>query len=125
MTESTRTHGKICYLIMPSVNAEASAAFYEGVFGWQIRGRDSGELSFDDTTGAVSGMWDTGLQPRSGGYEVDIMVDDVEAAGAKVIAAGGTLIGEMQVFGQGEHYQKFADPDGNELGLYHSDQDEK
>lgn len=123
MAEPTRTHGKICYLIMPSMNAEASAEFYEGVFGWQIRGRDTGEISFDDTTGAVSGMWDTNLEPRSGGYEVDIMVDDIADIASKVVAAGGRLIGEMQVFGRGEQYQKFSDPDGNELGLYHSDQD--
>lgn len=122
MSEPTRTHGKICYIIMPSKNVEASAAFYSGVFGWSIRG-EGDQLSFDDPTGAVSGMWDTSLEPRSGGYEVDIMVDDVPAAAENVVAAGGRLIGDMQVVGAGEQYQKFADPDGNELGLYHSAND--
>ena len=122
MTEPTRTHGKICYIIMSSKDAGAAAAFYSGVFGWNIREHD-GQFSFDDPTGAVSGMWDTSLEPRSGGYEVDIMVDDVSAAAEQLVAAGGRLIGEMQVFGAGEQYQKFADPDGNELGLYHADQD--
>ena len=122
MTTSSRNHGRICYIIMPSQDAGAAAAFYANVFGWNIREHD-GQFSFDDPTGAVSGMWDTSLEPRSGGYEVDIMVDDVSAAAGQVVSAGGGLIGEMQMFGAGEQYQKFADPDRNELGLYHADQD--
>jgi uncharacterized protein len=37
-------HGKVCYLEIPAVTAEASADFYRGIFGWTIRKRGDGEL---------------------------------------------------------------------------------
>jgi len=30
-------NGKICYLMIPAVSISDSAAFYESVFGWNIR----------------------------------------------------------------------------------------
>jgi predicted enzyme related to lactoylglutathione lyase len=32
-------HGKVCYLEIPAITGEASAAFYRGMFGWTIRKR--------------------------------------------------------------------------------------
>lgn len=119
MAEPQWQHGKICYLILASTNPEASAEFYREVFGWKIRSHDNGDIAFDDTTGAVSGMWDTTIEPRTGGYEVDIWVDDVGATAARIVAAGGELVGEMQRFSANEQHQRFTDPDGNQLGLYH------
>jgi predicted enzyme related to lactoylglutathione lyase len=49
-------HGKICYLEIPAITAEASADFYRGIFGWTIKRRGDGELAFDDS-GGVSGTW--------------------------------------------------------------------
>ena len=111
-------HGKICYLILASTDPEASARFYRDVFSWKIRSHDNGDVAFDDPTGAVSGMWDTSIEARSGGYEVDIWVEDVAATAARIVAAGGELVGEMQQLTANEQYQRFADPDGNHLGLY-------
>ena len=37
-------HGKVCYLEIPAITAEASADFYRGIFGWTIRKRGDGEL---------------------------------------------------------------------------------
>jgi predicted enzyme related to lactoylglutathione lyase len=50
----TRAHGKTCYLEMPAVDIERSAAFYETVFGWHVRRRGDGATAFDDTTGAAA-----------------------------------------------------------------------
>ncbi|MCO5219682.1 MAG: VOC family protein [Thermomicrobiales bacterium] len=113
-------HGKICYLILASTDPPKSAEFYASVFGWAIRGHDNGDLAFDDPTGGVSGMWDTSFTAREGGYEVDIWVQDVAATAAEIVAAGGSLIGELQHFGMTEQYQRFRDIDGNVLGLYNS-----
>lgn len=113
-------HGKICYLILASTDPIMSAEFYASVFGWTTRGHDDGSLAFDDTTGGVSGMWDTSFTPREGGYEIDIWVDDVAATAERIVAAGGTMIGHLQTFGEGESYQRFRDIDGNMLGIYHS-----
>lgn len=113
-------HGKICYLILASTDPVMSAEFYTSIFGWTTRGHDDGSLAFDDTTGGVSGMWDTSFAPREGGYEVDIWVDDVAATAALITEAGGTMIGELQRFTDHETYQRFRDIDGNVLGLYSS-----
>ena len=119
MTEPQWKHGKICYLILASKDVDASARFYADVFGWSTRRHDNGDLAFDDTTGMVSGMWDTSLVARAGGYEIDIWVDDVAATAARIVAAGGTLIGEAVPISAQEQYRRFADPDGNQLGIYH------
>lgn len=120
MTEQpTWKHGKICYLILASTDPGASARFYGDVFGWTTRTHDNGDLAFDDTTGMVSGMWDTSVTPRDGGYEVDIWVDDVPATSSAIVSAGGELIGEMVNISANEQYQRFRDIDGNVLGVYH------
>jgi predicted enzyme related to lactoylglutathione lyase len=49
-------HGKICYVEIPAVTGEASAAFYSSIFNWKVRQRGDGNLAFDDT-GCVSVTW--------------------------------------------------------------------
>ena len=51
---------RLCYLEIPALDLGKSVAFYENVFGWNIRKRDSDRPSFDDATGYVSGAWVTG-----------------------------------------------------------------
>jgi len=50
--------GKICYLEIPALDIQVSAAFYERVFGWNIRFRDTDRPSFDDTN--RGGQWRMG-----------------------------------------------------------------
>ena len=50
----TLANGKICYIEMPANDIAGSADFYKKVFGWNIRKRSDGAISFDDTTGEVS-----------------------------------------------------------------------
>src|SRR5438552_10198127 len=45
----TLANGKICYIEMPALDIQRSAAFYEKVFGWAIRTRGDGKIAFDDT----------------------------------------------------------------------------
>ncbi|WP_315823708.1 hypothetical protein [Paraflavitalea speifideaquila] len=42
-------------LELPALAIAVSAAFYNTVFGWQIRERPDGSVSFDDGVGEVSG----------------------------------------------------------------------
>ena len=91
--EPTLGNGKICYLEIPTDDVERSAAFYEAVFGWQLRRRGDGALAFDDGVGQVSGTWRLGRPPSTGaGLLVYVMVDDVEATMAAVGAHGGTIV---------------------------------
>ena len=83
-------NGKICYLEIPTHDAELSARFYSDVFGWSSRLRGDGQRAFDDTTGAVSGSWVPGRPPaRDPGLLPYIMVDSIEATLSKLTAAGG------------------------------------
>ena len=82
--------GKICYIQIPALDVDRSAAFYEMVFGWNIRRRSDGEVAFDDTVGEVSGVWITGRPPSSEpGLLVYVMVASVAETLRRSSAAGG------------------------------------
>ena len=84
-------HGKVCYLEIPAIAAEASADFYRGIFGWTIRKRGDGELAFDDS-GGVSGTWvkESDRTPDEQ-TRIYIMVDDIDVTIGKVEASGGRI----------------------------------
>jgi predicted enzyme related to lactoylglutathione lyase len=116
--------GKICYVEIPAIDAEASARFYADVFGWKVRTRGDGQLAFDDPTGAVSGSWVRG-RPASGepGMLTYIMVDRIEAALAEISARGGRAVTPRTPLGaSGEAFATFLDPAGNLVGLYQQGQ---
>jgi len=114
----TLAHGKICYLEIPAIDVERSAAFYRAVAGWQIRERDDGRLAFDDGVGEVSGAWIVGRAPASApGMPVYIMVDDVASALDLVVTHGGEIVQPIGADAP-ETTARFKDPAGNILGLY-------
>ena len=113
-------HGKICYLEIPARTAEASADFYSTIFDWKVRKRGDGALAFDDTTGGVSGTWvkesDRTPDERTRTY---IMVDDISATLKRIEAGGGRVLTPRTDIGSGMGaFAAFADPVGNEFGLY-------
>jgi len=114
----TRANGKICYVEIPANDVEASAAFYEAVFGWRLRKRGDGATAFDDTIGEVSGTWVTGRQPASDpGLLLYVMVDDAEATVEAIVAHGGELL--QPIGGDApEITARFSDPGGNVVGIY-------
>ena len=117
--ETTMPHGKVCYLEVPAMTAEASANFYRDIFGWTIRKRGDGELAFDDR-GGVSGTWvkesDRTPDERTRIY---IMVDDIPATLNKIEAAGGRVLTPRTEIAPGfGAFAVFADPAGAEFGLY-------
>jgi predicted enzyme related to lactoylglutathione lyase len=112
-------HGKICYLEIPAVTAEASAAFYSSVFAWNVRERGDGNLAFDDT-GGVSGTWvkehDRTSDERTRIY---IMVDSIATTLKAIESAGGRVITPRNDIGPNMGaFAVFADPVGNDFGLY-------
>ncbi|RYZ19923.1 MAG: VOC family protein, partial [Chitinophagaceae bacterium] len=73
-------NGKICYIEIPALDIEKSAAFYEQVFDWEIRKREDGSISFDDSVCEVSGSWVTGRAPQTQqGIIISLMVKDMQA----------------------------------------------
>ena len=114
----TSRHGKICYLEIPTTDIDRSVAFYKALFGWKTRRRGDGATAFDDAIGEVSGTWVTGRPPSSTpGLLLYVMVDSVAAAVARVVGAGGRITQPLGADAP-EITARFADPDGNVLGLY-------
>ena len=111
-------NGKICYLEMPSRNAEESGAFYHSVFDWKIRRRANGEISFDDGVNEVSGTWRADRSPSAEtGILIYIMVDDIELTIKKIIEQGGKIVQQVGMDAP-EITARFQDLSGNTLGIY-------
>jgi hypothetical protein len=109
--------GKICYLEIPSDNIEKSASFYSKVFGWNIRTRSDGSVAFDDVPHGVSGTWILNRVPHSGaGLRLYIMVEDVAATLASILAKGGKTIEPISGTAP-EFIATFSDLSGNIFGI--------
>lgn len=111
----------VCYLQIPAIDAHQSAAFYENVFGWNIRRRESDEPAFDDAAGHVSGGFFTNLKPmREAGIIVSIWVDDIDVTLALVVANGGEVVMPRRHDHPDSNswIANFRDPAGNVMGLY-------
>ena len=122
----TTTHGVeanvarvsgISYLHIPAIDARGSAAFYEAVFDWEIRG-DPDRPSFNDGTGHVTGHWVTD-HPQVGeeGVRPYVFVNDLDDALEKVVANGGDVLRGPYPEGQ-LWVATFRDPAGNTIGVW-------
>jgi len=112
-------HGKICYLEVPANRAEDSADFYSSIFGWKVRQRGDGNLAFDDS-GSVSGTWvkESDRTPEEQ-TRVYIMVDSIADTLPQIEQAGGKILTQRTDIGPSMGaFAAFADPVGNEFGLY-------
>ena len=112
-------HGSIRYLHMPALDVHQSATFYEQVFGWSIRGRDTNHPSFDDGTGHMSGAWVTDQAiSREPGLLPYIYVDRIHDILEQVKAQGGEVV--KAPYREGTLWvATFRDPAGNVIGLFH------
>jgi len=112
------TDGKICYVEIPATDVARSAAFYQRVFGWNIRQRGDGSTAFDDSTGQVSGAWVLG-RPASAqpGLLLYLMRDSVAATLETIVAQGGETVQPIGADAP-EITARFRDPAGNVVGLY-------
>jgi uncharacterized protein len=111
---------RVCYLEIPALDVQQSATFYEQVFGWNLRKRDTDRPSFDDATGNVSGAWVAGRTPaREVGLLPYIWVDHIDATLGLVVTHGGQVVtSPTRDAAGGEWIATFRDPAGNVIGLY-------
>ena len=114
---TTHANGKICYIEMPATDIARSAEFYQRTFGWKVRRRGDGSTAFDDPVGEVSGAWVLGRPPATPGFVVYIMVDDIAATCAAIVANSGEIVQPIGV-DDPEITARFRDPGGNIVGLY-------
>ncbi len=116
---ATAPRPRWCYIEIPAVDPRQSANFYETVFGWNIRHRNTPRPSFDDATALISGAFVAGRSPaREPGLLPYIWVDDLPAVAARIAASGGKIVDPPHAEGPGASIATFQDPTGNLIGLY-------
>jgi predicted enzyme related to lactoylglutathione lyase len=109
--------GGISYLRIPASDPQASATFYEAVFGWTVR-RDRDDPAFEDGTGHVIGHFasdlptagDAGVRPYVFVERVKDTLDRAVGQGAEVVTAPYPE-GDLCV-------ATFRDPAGNLIGVW-------
>lgn len=134
MTTAPQPPSQPCPVIhfeMPYHDAERAMRFYQQAFGWQVQalGPQMGDYIVATTAtadtsapGAMRGAIGGGLFPYRPEMPIQhpsvvIGVDDLTATRARVLAAGGQLLGEpMAIPGVGD-YQSFVDTEGNRHSL--------
>ena len=110
---------RLCYLEIPVLDVHRSAAFYEKVFGWDIRDRDSGRPSFAYRSADVTGAWVTGRAiAHEPGLLIYIWVDDIDETLARIKTHGGEIVENSHRVGDDMWLATFRDPAGNVMALH-------
>ena len=115
---------RFCYIEIPAIDATSSALFYESVFGWKIRDRNSSRPRFDDASGNISGAWVTGREAaREPGLLPYVWVDGLRETFEVATANGGEAVRAPgpAFAGDTSWIANFRDPAGNVIGLYQED----
>ncbi len=108
--------GGVSYLAIPARDVARSAAFYQAVFGWELRG-DPDTPSFSDGTGHVIGHWRTDLEPAGeAGVRPYVYVEDLGAALERAAAQGAEVV---EPYSEGTlRIAVIRDPAGNAIGIW-------
>lgn len=109
---------KIDYVELPARDLERAKVFYSDVFGWTFEDYGPDYCAFND--GHLDGGFyrtDLSSSAASGAALVIVYAADLEGTRARVLDHGGTLVRDIFSFPGGRRFQ-FADPNGNELGVW-------
>jgi uncharacterized protein len=121
----------VVHFEMPYDDSDRAARFYRTAFGWNMKslGEQMGYYLLATTTATASDGRPTKPGAINGGFfakkpdwpaqypSVVIAVDDIQAAMAKIVRAGGEVLGEpMDIPGIGA-YISFTDTEGNRVGV--------
>jgi uncharacterized protein len=108
--------GGVSYLAIPARDVARSAAFYQAVFGWELRG-DPDAPSFSDGTGHVIGHWRTDLEAAGeAGVRPYVYVEDLGAALERAAAQGAEVV---EPYAEGSlRIAVIRDPAGNAIGIW-------
>lgn len=111
-------HNRIDYIELGAKNAGDYAktkAFFETAFDWMYQ--DYGPDYCDTKSSGVGSGINGDSEHRTLQPLPVIYVDDLEAAQARVVEAGGIVTRAIFTFPGGRRFH-FADPSGNELGVW-------
>ena len=104
----------IDYVELPGGDLAATKSFYAAAFGWSFQdfGPEYAALQDAGLDGGFDATTATGTAPL-----VILKADDLEAALARVEAAGGAVVDPIFEFPGGRRFH-FRDPAGNLLGVW-------
>lgn len=107
----------ISYLRIPARDPQATARFYEAVFGWKVDA-DRPDPSFEDGTGHVIGHISTEHEAAGeAGIRPYVYVESVDDALGAVSANGGRVV--IPAYAEGDLWVGvFEDPAGNVVGVW-------
>lgn len=109
-----RAEGAIDYVELPGKDMAAMKAFYGGAFGWSFTDYGPTYASFGGA--GVDGGFDIENKALKAPLVV-LYSFDLEAALARVEAAGGAIVVPIFAFPGGRRFH-FRDPAGNELAIW-------
>jgi len=112
-------HHAIDYVEISVTDLEAAKAFYSEAFGWSLVDYGPDYADIQGGGGEMGGLR-RDSEVRPGGPLVILYSDDLERSADAVTAAGGTITAPIYSFPGGRRFH-FADPSGNELGVYSLD----
>lgn len=110
-----REDGKIDYIELPGGELARSKQFYADAFGWRFVDYGPTYAAFEDAGLDGGFQGDPAAAPAK--PLVVLFARDLEAALAKVEAAGGTITAPIYSFPGGRRFH-FRDPAGNELAVW-------
>ncbi|CAM3243050.1 Glyoxalase/bleomycin resistance/extradiol dioxygenase family protein [Sphingomonas antarctica] len=110
--------GRLNYVELPCADVPAARAFYEAAFGWTV-------MPFgDDYAATTTGDVDLGLNgdpdQQTAAPLAVIQVSDLEAAQARIEAAGGVMTLPIFAFPGGRRFH-VRDPGGSEIAVMQPD----
>jgi len=111
-------HHKIHYIELPAVSIAQMKAFYSAAFGWTFTDYGPEYAAFHGA--GIEGGFEQSrdyIAPNAPGAFVILYSDDLEASQKIIQDAGGTIKVETYGFPGGRRFH-FADPSGNELGVW-------
>jgi predicted enzyme related to lactoylglutathione lyase len=106
---------RIDYIEMAATNIADTKRFYKDVFGWKFTDYGPDYTSFED--GRLQGGFYKAEAARAGTVLVVLFALDLAAIEARIPAAGGRIVKPVFTFPGGRRFH-FADPSGNELGVW-------
>jgi predicted enzyme related to lactoylglutathione lyase len=110
--------GRLNYVELPCADVPAARAFYEQAFGWSLTAYG------DDYAATTTGKVDLGLNGTTDQAIAKpltiVQVADLEAAQARIEAAGGTITVPIFAFPGGRRFH-VRDPGGSEIGVMQPD----
>ncbi len=120
----------VVHFEMPYEDRERMTKFYRSAFGWQTQmlGEEMGSyvlattIETDEKGPTRPGAINGGFYPKRPDWpaqfpSIVIAVADIKKAAAKVVKAGGNVLGEpMEIPGVGS-YVSFLDPEGNRISM--------